>query len=173
MSAPHRGELSRWGQISLWHLLWRFLRAALAGLLGNRARAFLPVTLVAAVTVGGAQADRDPPGPYVYGVIPYISAIELAHLHAPILAEIQRVLDRPVTFRTTSSLETFAARLKQQAYDIAFIQPYDYHAAVVESGTFLSPAWTGSIGLSSWWFRAALCTACESSGARPWPCRRP
>lgn len=139
MKAPDRAGQNRLGQnrrgqTGLLHLLWRLLRTALASpLRGGRARAWLPA-LVAAIMTVGIQADSDPPGPYVYGVIPYITAIELARLHAPMLAEIQRVLGRPVTFHTTSSLDMFAARLKQQAYDIAFIQPYDYHAAVVESG---------------------------------------
>lgn len=140
MRAPDRAGQTRPGQnrlgpTSLLHLLWQFLHKALASPLhGSRARAWLSALVAAAVTAGGAQADRDPPGPYIYGVIPYITAIELARLHAPVLAEIQRVLGRPVTFHTTSSLDMFTARLKQQAYDIAFIQPYDYHAAVVESG---------------------------------------
>jgi phosphonate transport system substrate-binding protein len=72
--------------------------------------------------------------PYHYGVVPYLTPIQLAKLHAPVVSRFTHLLGHPVSFVTAASFESFAMRLKQRRFDIAFIQPYDYPAAVGELG---------------------------------------
>ena len=67
---------------------------------------------------------------YTFGVFPYLSAVRLEPIYAPVSAELSKLLDRNVQFRTASEFKRFFARLKQGRYDIALIQPFWYPPAV-------------------------------------------
>ncbi len=60
------------------------------------------------------------------GVFPYISLAELEGVFTPIITELKQVLGIEIQFRSSSSFERFKVRLFEEAYDIAFIQPFDY-----------------------------------------------
>jgi phosphonate transport system substrate-binding protein len=100
-------------------LRWRRTKRLWALLAGVLAWVSLPV-----------QADEG----YTLGVFPYFSASRLEQIYAPAASDLSHSLGRPVTFRTTSTFSTFFLRLKEQAYDIALIQPMYYVPAVDEFG---------------------------------------
>lgn len=72
--------------------------------------------------------------PYRFGVFPYLSPERLESIYAPVSAELSRVLGHRVVFRTSTQFKRFFARLEQQDYDIALIQPFWYPPAVGQFG---------------------------------------
>jgi ABC-type phosphate/phosphonate transport system substrate-binding protein len=97
-------------------------------------RVFTALLASLAAVSASAAGTEGPSRAYDYGVVPYVTPIQLAKLHASIVSELGRVLGRTLRFHTGSSFEAFTRHLKRRDYDIAFIQPSDYQAAVVESG---------------------------------------
>ena len=82
-----------------------------------------------------AQDPIESPRPYIFGVFPYMPPLELESLFAPIAADFTRVLGREVQFVSKTSYETFSKKLlDEQAYDIVFVQPFDYVNAADRSG---------------------------------------
>jgi len=71
---------------------------------------------------------------YTFGVFPYLSAVRLETIYAPVSAELSKTLGRNVHFRTASQFKRFFGKLKQQHYDIALIQPFWYPPAVDQFG---------------------------------------
>lgn len=71
---------------------------------------------------------------YVFGVFPYLPPRELELVFAPVAADFTRILRRPVRFASTSSYENFALKLNEEAFDIAFMQPFDYVRAADQHG---------------------------------------
>lgn len=71
---------------------------------------------------------------YRFGVFPYLSAVRLEAIYAPVSAELSRALGHDVHFRTSSHFKRFFAKLEQQHYDIALIQPFWYPPAVDRFG---------------------------------------
>lgn len=66
------------------------------------------------------------PAPYVFGVFPHLAVARLEKIYAPMAADFGRALERKVYFRTKPSFEKFMAELRNQTYDIVFVQPFDY-----------------------------------------------
>ncbi len=82
-----------------------------------------------------AQESAEPPRPFVFGVFPYLPPHELESRFAPIAADFKRALGREIQFVSKTSYEVFAKTLlDEQAYDIAFVQPFDYVRAADRSG---------------------------------------
>ncbi|MDJ0833828.1 MAG: phosphate/phosphite/phosphonate ABC transporter substrate-binding protein [Gammaproteobacteria bacterium] len=71
---------------------------------------------------------------YSFGVFPYLSAVRLEPIYAPVSAQLSNTLGRDVHFRTASEFNRFFEKLRQQQYDIALIQPFWYPPAVDEFG---------------------------------------
>ena len=67
---------------------------------------------------------------YKFGVFPYLSAVRMDNLYAPISAELSNTLNHKVQFRTSSSFNIFLDKLKAEYYDFALIQPFWYPVAV-------------------------------------------
>lgn len=76
--------------------------------------------------IGGTQANEPSDGAYVLGVFPHLPPRELEKVYAPIAANLGRHLGREVKFRSSSTYERFMQRLDSQAFDIVFVQPFDY-----------------------------------------------
>lgn len=66
---------------------------------------------------------------YVFGVFPHLSMGQLEKIYAPIAEDFERALGRKVVFRSKSNFEQFTAELRQRAYDVALVQPFDYVVA--------------------------------------------
>lgn len=63
---------------------------------------------------------------YTLGVFPYLPLRELEQIFSPIAAAMSLELGQDVVFRSASSYDVFLDQLRQNAYDIAFVQPFDY-----------------------------------------------
>lgn len=103
----------------------------------TRQRVGVALIFAAAFTVlasASAEVPAVPPRPYVFGVFPYLTPLELENVFAPIAADFNRALRREVQFASKASYDAFAKNLlEDQAYDIAFVQPFDYVRAADHS----------------------------------------
>lgn len=79
--------------------------------------------------VSGAENDE-----YKFGVFPYLSAIRMDRIYAPVSQQLTRRLDHKVKFGTSSTFKKFLTKLKAGYYDFALIQPFWYPVAVDEKG---------------------------------------
>lgn len=61
-----------------------------------------------------------------FGVYPHLPSRDLEKVYAPIAEEFSKVLNKPVSFESSSSFENFNDRLDQDTFDIVFVQPFDY-----------------------------------------------
>ncbi len=98
------------------------------------ARKFLSFWLMVMGLLPASWGRETLDGAYTFGVFPYLSALRLEAIYAPVSAELSRALGRDVRFRTASEFKRFFERLEQQRYDIALIQPFWYPPAVDRFG---------------------------------------
>lgn len=74
----------------------------------------------------GAEINGATRPDLVFGVFPYLPPRDLEQVFAPIAADFSRVLGRKVQFTSSSSYEIYAARIDNEEFDIAFMQPFDF-----------------------------------------------
>lgn len=89
---------------------------------------FLLVAISHAVSAAG-PTPKPAMAPYTLGVFPHLSSGQIEKLFAPLAAHLSRQLGRPVRLRTKPNFNDFTSELSRQAYDIAFVQPFDYVVA--------------------------------------------
>ena len=77
---------------------------------------------VASPDTKGANAKKE----YILGVFPHLPPRELEKVFSPMAADLSKVIGKPVIFRTSSTYQKFMQQLDKQAFDIAFVQPFDY-----------------------------------------------
>lgn len=63
---------------------------------------------------------------YDMGAFPYLSSRQMIEAYGPVAKQLSKKLGQPVRLRSASSFGKFAKNLKNQIYDIAVIQPFDY-----------------------------------------------
>jgi phosphonate transport system substrate-binding protein len=83
-------------------------------------------TALLAALLAVAPAMADVAGELAFGVFPFVSSRSLEAVFAPIAAEMARVLERPVRLRSAGSYAEFSQALANGAFDLAFVQPFDY-----------------------------------------------
>lgn len=88
----------------------------------RRVRRWLLCCTVALYAAAAAGAD----GAYEFGVFPYLPVTQIHEVHAPIAADFERKLGRPVRLGSKSGYAAFTEELRKQTYDVALIQPFDY-----------------------------------------------
>lgn len=71
---------------------------------------------------------------YSFGVLPYLVPRNMAALYGPAAVDISRQLGKPVKLRTSRSFDRFHENLRNQAYDVVVVQPFDFGLAVDEAG---------------------------------------
>ena len=88
----------------------------------------LPFIVVWLCCLSSAQAQSAPPAAaaYHFGVFPYLSPSRIEQSYAPIAEAFAAVLQREVQLRTRQTFAAWYDEVKQQHYDIVFIQPFDY-----------------------------------------------
>ena len=64
--------------------------------------------------------------PYSFGVFPYLPVTRIHEMYAPIAADFEAKIGRPVRLLSKARYETFEADIRDEAYDIAYIQPVLY-----------------------------------------------
>jgi len=75
-------------------------------------------------------AEKQARGEYKFGVFPYLSAVRMDRIYAPVSKELAKNLEHKVKFRTSSTFRIFLDKLKAEYYDFALIQPFWYPVAV-------------------------------------------
>jgi phosphonate transport system substrate-binding protein len=78
--------------------------------------------VMALCTVAAMADDR----PYEFGVFPYLPVTKIHELHVPMARDFEAKLGRPVRLSSKGAYAAFSQALRQQTYDVAFIQPFDY-----------------------------------------------
>ena len=71
---------------------------------------------------------------YTFGVFPYLSPAQLSQSYGPVAADFSVLLKRSVRFTSAPTYEAFTQSLREETYDIAMIQPFDYVDAVDHYG---------------------------------------
>ena len=113
LAASWRGVLTR-----------AFAAAWLAGLAGSG------VALHAAAQVSVPKAYHA----YRLGVFPYQAPRQTVDQYGPVAADMEAALGHPVWLETAPTFAGFSRELAAARYDIAYIQPFDYLAAVEKYG---------------------------------------
>lgn len=62
----------------------------------------------------------------IMGVFPFLSAQRMESVFAPLAADLSTVTDCKYRYQSTADFDEFMSQLKNQKYDIAFVQPFDY-----------------------------------------------
>jgi phosphonate transport system substrate-binding protein len=65
-------------------------------------------------------------GTYTFGVFPHLPPSQIQRVYAPIAVDFSHALNQKVNFRSTASYKKFIEQLKNESFDIVFIQPFDY-----------------------------------------------
>lgn len=89
----------------------------------------LLILTIALTTTGGANAKRHDPDarrPYVLGVFPFASPLQLLKTHAPMVVEFSKVLGRKVIFRTKRTPREFIREIGRGKYDIIIAHGFIY-----------------------------------------------
>jgi len=64
--------------------------------------------------------------PYEFGVFPNLPLARVYDLHAPMASDFEAKLGRPVRLSSKAAYSAFGDDLRNQTYDIALVQPFDY-----------------------------------------------
>jgi len=80
-------------------------------------------------TASANPAPQQPQAPFTMGIFPLLSSGQIEKLFAPLAAHVTQELGHPVRLRTKPNFADFTAELSREAYDVAFVQPFDYVAA--------------------------------------------
>ena len=91
----------------------------MAGQLARR----IACALGLAVCAGPALAAEKP---YELGVFPYLPLARIYDLYAPMAADFEAKLGRPVRLSSKAPYAAFGEELRNETYNIALVQPFDY-----------------------------------------------
>lgn len=64
--------------------------------------------------------------PYELGILPYLPLTRIHELYAPVAGDLGAKLGRQVRLSSKADYRSFREELRRQAYDIGFVQPFDY-----------------------------------------------
>jgi len=82
------------------------------------------------ISTNAWAAEKQNKDEYKFGVFPYLSAVRMDEIYAPVSKELTKSLEHKVKFRTSSTFRKFLSKLKAEYYDFALIQPFWYPVAV-------------------------------------------
>jgi len=68
------------------------------------------------------------------GVFPYLPPARLEQLYAPVAANLSQAIGQPVQLRTRPDFRSFSEAIKQENYDLIFIQPFGYAKLAAQHG---------------------------------------
>jgi len=80
------------------------------------------------------SSDKDK---YVFGVFPYLPQGNIEHIYAPIASDFAKVLNKPVQLRSRRNFESFRSQVEQEAYDIVYLQPFDYVRVAAKNHNYI------------------------------------
>ena len=102
------------------------------------------VVLLAIVLQARWAAATGHEEPLRFGVFPYLPTPKLEQIFAPIAARISQLTDRRVLLRSRPDYGRFREQLRQQTYDIVFVQPFDYVRVAAPNGYLPLARWVSS-----------------------------
>jgi len=76
----------------------------------------------------------DHPQLILFGVFPYLPPARLEQVYAPVAADFSEAIGRQVQLRTRPTFLQFRKELKNETYDIIFVQPFAYVETAVPHG---------------------------------------
>jgi phosphonate transport system substrate-binding protein len=91
-----------------------------------------------------APADQDHDHHLSFGVFPYLPTKKMEQVFSPIAARFSELTGSPVVLRSRPDFERFSEQLRQQTYDIVFIQPFDYVRIAANNNYLPLARWVAS-----------------------------
>ena len=79
-----------------------------------------------------------------FGVFPYLPTKEMERIFAPIAARFGELTGQPVALRSRPDYARFREQVRQQTYDILFVQPFDYVSVAAANGYIPLARWVAS-----------------------------
>lgn len=89
-----------------------------------------------------AASEDTIPERLTLGVFPFLQTARLDRLFAPTASRLGELTGVPVTIRSSSDMQEFRERIKQQRYDLIFIQPFDYIRFAADAGYIPLARWS-------------------------------
>jgi phosphonate transport system substrate-binding protein len=102
------------------------------------------VWLTPLLTHTGFAAAGSDGSSLTFGVFPYLPTKQMEQIFAPIAARFGELTGRPVALRSRPDYARFRAQVRQQTYDILFIQPFDYVSVAATNGYIPLARWVAS-----------------------------
>lgn len=93
------------------------------------------------LTAALASADEES---LTFGVFPYLPTTRMEQIFAPIAARFGELTGRPINLRSRPDYARFREQVKQQAYDIVFVQPFDYIRVGAPNGYIPLARWVAT-----------------------------
>jgi len=100
----------------------------------SRTFIFLLVLLVCKNVWSQQFADKDK---YVLGVFPYLPPGNIENIYASIASDFSKVIKKPVQLRSRRNFESFRSQVGNAAYDIVYLQPFDYVRVAAINNTYI------------------------------------
>jgi len=97
--------------------------------------------LLLAATPALADSDNDS---LTFGVFPYLPTTRMEQIFAPIAARFGKLTGQPIVLRSRPDYARFREQVKQQAYDILFVQPFDYIRVGAPNGYIPLARWVAT-----------------------------
>ncbi len=72
--------------------------------------------------------------PILFGVFPYLPPARLEQLYAPVAADLSQAIGHPVQLRTRPTFSAFREGLRNEVFDLIFIQPFAYAGTAAPHG---------------------------------------
>ena len=89
-----------------------------------------------------SSAETGPGKRMTLGVFPFLQTARLEKLFAPTASRLGELIDTPISVRSSPSMRRFRERIRQQHYDLIFIQPFDYTRFAASAGYIPLARWT-------------------------------
>jgi phosphonate transport system substrate-binding protein len=96
------------------------------------------VLFLSLVFVGNVWGqENDEKDKYVFGVFPYLPPANIEKIYASIASDFANILHKPVQLRSRRNFESFRSQVEHEAYDIVYIQPFDYVRVAAINNTYI------------------------------------
>ena len=74
---------------------------------------------------------------YVFGVFPYLPPGNIEQIYASIASDFSKAIKKPVILRSRRNFESFRSQIRNEAYDILYLQPFDYVRVAAANNTYI------------------------------------
>ncbi|HHH45182.1 MAG TPA: phosphate/phosphite/phosphonate ABC transporter substrate-binding protein [Gammaproteobacteria bacterium] len=90
--------------------------------------------LAGILSVSAFALSADDARPILFGVFPYLPPARLEQLYAPVAADLSQAIGHPVQLRTRPTFAAFREGLREEVFDLIFIQPFAYAETAAPHG---------------------------------------